>query len=97
MISQTTSRTHRPALTSNRWHVVHARWSGAGEDGHRFVRTIVSEHEDRERATESARKLADRLGDEMRRRPRHERDQLFIRKPGFKSLAAAGRVRRRRR
>jgi hypothetical protein len=97
MIQETLSRTRQPALTSDRWHVVHACWSGAQEGRTRFERAIVSEHDDRLAACASARELVTRLSAEMEARAPAERDQLFVRKPGFRSLKTAGRLQRRRR
>jgi hypothetical protein len=97
MIQETLSSKRRPALTSNRWHVVHARWSGERSEEPSFVRTIVSEHDDRASAARDAREIVSRLSAEMSTRPLSERDQLFIRKPGFRSLKIASRVQRRRR
>ena len=96
MIKETLSNKRRPALTSNRWHVVHARWSGERGEGPSFVRTIVSEHDERGAAAHAAREIVSRLSAEMSTRPLSERDQLFIRKPGFRSLKVANRVKRRR-
>ena len=97
MIQETLSSKRRPALTSNRWHVVHARWSGERSEEPSFVRTIVSEHDDRASAARDAREIVSRLSAEMSTRPLSERDQLFIRRPGFRSLKIASRVQRRRR
>jgi len=96
MIQETLNSKQRPALTSNRWHVVHARWSGEPGNGSTFIRSIVSEHDDQESALQGAREIVARLAQQMAARPLAERDQLFVRKPGFRSLKSAGRVDRRR-
>ena len=94
MIQETLSNKQRPALTSDRWHVVHARWSRTHSGQSTFLRSIVSEHEDRASAVRGARELVERLAAEMAVRPLSERDQLFVRKPGFRSLKTSGRVER---
>lgn len=96
MIQDTLSSKQRPAITSNRWHVVHARWSGERSAQPSFLRSIVSEHDDQEGALKGARELQTKLAPEMSARPLAERDQLFVRKPGFRSLKTSGRLERRR-
>ena len=95
MIQETLSNKRRPALTSDRWHVVHARWSGERDGRPRFERTILSEHDDRSSAVKDAREFLSHLGPKMTERATAERDQLFVRKPGFRSLKNAGRFQRR--
>ena len=96
MIQDTLSSKQRPAITSNRWHVVHARWSGERSTQPKFERSIVSEHDDQESAVHGARELVARLAAEMSARPLAERDQLFVRKPGFRSLKTSSRLERRK-
>jgi hypothetical protein len=96
MIQETRSSKRNPAITSDAWHVVHARWSGAGSDEPRFSRTIVSEHRERAGAIAAARKLVTALSTEMYDRPLEHRDQIFVRQPKYKSLKTASRVDRRR-
>ena len=43
MIRATTHKSQAAAVTSNEWHVVHARWNGALDGAPVFERTIVSE------------------------------------------------------
>ena len=47
MIRDTELDSHAPGVTSNEWHVVHARWNGAVKGEPLFERTIVSEHRTR--------------------------------------------------
>lgn len=96
MIQETVSSKQRPAITSNRWHVVHARWSGERSAQPMFLRSIVSEHDDQQAAVQGARELVARLAPEMADRPLAERDQLFVRKPGFRSLISSVRLERRK-
>ena len=85
------SKTH-PALTSDHWHVVHARWSGERSQRPRFDRVIVSEHADRTAATDAARGLVTQLTTEMYGRPHEHRDQIFVRPPSYRTLKSSGRV-----
>jgi len=97
MIHETQSKKSQPALTSDRWHVVHARWSGESSPRPRFERSIVSEHADRVAATQSARALVTSLTTEMYGRPHEHRDQIFVRQPAYRTLKTAARVDRRNR
>jgi hypothetical protein len=95
MIEQTETRRKLPAITSNRWHVVHAKWCGtpASEP---FERQIVSEHEDRAQAVEAAKSLLHSLHRSGGERAAEQRDQVFVRRPNYKSLAFARRRERPR-
>src|SRR5690349_21089163 len=95
MIKDTLNRKSHPAVTSDRWHVIHARWGGDPAGDPRFVRSIVSEHGDSAAATKSARDLLAALAPEMAARRRETRDQVLVRKPGYKSLKTAKRIERR--
>ena len=97
MIHETQSKKHNPAITSDSWHVVHARWAGNRSADARFERSIVSEHADRAAATLAARDLVAALATEMYGRPHAHRDQIFVRQPEYKSLKTATRVEKRRR
>ena len=101
MISETTSRKNQPALQSDRWHVVHARLSRTVVNANRsrshageplFERFIVSEHDDRTGAARAAEEIAVQLEEEMAGRAPESRDQIFVRKPGYKTLKTAPRV-----
>jgi hypothetical protein len=96
VITDTLNKKSHPAITSDRWHVVHARWSGDRGGEPRFVRSIVSEHDDNASATKEARGILAKLAPEMANRPRARRDQVFVRKPDYKSLKTAKRVQKRR-
>lgn len=95
MIKDTTNRKSSPAVTSDRWHVIHSRWSGEPRGEPRFVRSIVSEHADSATATTSARELVASLALGMVARQRDRRDQVLVRRPGYKSLKTARRVKKR--
>jgi len=96
MIRETISRKNHPALTSDHWHVVRARLAGDPDGAPRFVRSIVSEHDDRVAAVTAARRIVRSVATEMAELPRAARDQVFVRKPDFKSLKVAKRVKKRR-
>lgn len=95
MIEQTETRTKLAAITSDRWHVVHSQWSTT-PNVQPFQRCIVSEHDDRSHAVEAARALALSLRGNADARPAEEHDQVFVRRPNFKSLAFARRRQRKR-
>jgi hypothetical protein len=83
------------AVTSDRWHVIHAQWSG-DPGTPRFVRTIVSEHNDSESAVQAARELKSSLAAGMDSRSPEARDQVIVRRPSSESLKNDGRLVRRR-
>lgn len=95
MIQETLSTFNKPVLTSDHWHVVHARWAKDRSGEPLFARSIVSEHEDRGSATSAARELLASMAAEMAARPLARRDQVLVRKPAYKSLKSARRVQRR--
>jgi hypothetical protein len=97
MIRDTVSRKNNDALTSDRWHVVHARWNGVERGQPRFERSIVSEHDDSDEAVVAARNIQGRLAGELVGREAERRDQIFVRRPGFKSLKVSKRLERKRR
>jgi hypothetical protein len=96
VIQETLSCKQNPAVTSDHWHVVHARWTGEAGHRARFVRSIESEHEDRASAITAARERFAALAETMASRSPVQRDQFFVRRPGFKSLKLAPRMARRR-
>ena len=91
MIKETLNTDKEPAVTSDRWHVIHARWSGAPGTP-RFVRTIVSEHDDSDSAVQAARELKSSLALGMTSRSPEARDQVIVRRPSSESLKNAGRL-----
>ncbi|MBI1852195.1 MAG: hypothetical protein HYR85_17785 [Planctomycetes bacterium] len=97
MITDTLTTKQRQAITSDRWHVVQARWSGLPQRNARFSRSIVSEHDTREESVAAGRALASRITfEEADYKPGH-RDAVWVRAPHFKSLRfASGRTPRRR-
>ena len=87
-------KNHKDAvmLTSDHWHVLRAWWIGRDADDPLYRRTIESEHDDRDSATTAARGIAATFGAEMDGRSRGTRDQILVRRPGYKSLKIAKRV-----
>jgi hypothetical protein len=97
VIRDTVTRSNRPAITSDHWHVVRARWAGDESDDPEFTRSIVSEHPDRNSAVAAARELRASIDVTLGARPSAQRDQVFVRKPAFKSFRSAKRVQKQRR
>ena len=95
MIQETLSRNSNPAITSDRWHVILARWSGKSKADPRFTRSIVSEHDDHASAVSAARRMLTSRADEMAKTPVATRDQILVRRPAYKSLVSARRRERR--
>ena len=85
MISTVDTRKGTAALTSDRWHVVHARFVGT-QVRLPFVRSISSEHDTRESCVQAARALVARVRGDAGEQPAEQRDQVFVRRPGFKTL-----------
>jgi hypothetical protein len=90
MISTVETRKGTEAITSDRWHVVHSRFVGEPATLP-FRRSISSEHDDRASGVRAARILVTRLRREAGALPIETRDQVFVRRPGFKSVKNAKR------
>ena len=88
MITAAKTRKGSEAITSDRWHVVHSRFHEAGGDS-TFGRSVSSEHDDRGSCVQAARALLERVRAEAGKVPAGQRDQVFVRRPGFKSLKTA--------
>ncbi|HET7844142.1 MAG TPA: hypothetical protein VFL14_08330 [Xanthomonadales bacterium] len=85
MISAVETKNGTAAITSDRWHVVHARFVGQPA-ARPFLRSITSEHDDRASCVRAARALIARIRSESGPVPIAERDQAFVRRPGYKSF-----------
>jgi hypothetical protein len=96
MIQDVMNRKNLPAVTSDHWHVIHARFAGVTDGKPKFERSIVSEHEDRAAAAAAAREMKSSILPTMVDRPLDGQDQVLVRKPDFKSLKVARRVESRR-
>jgi hypothetical protein len=69
---------------------VHSKWCGTAVKHPPFARKVVSEHgDDRSAAVAAARKLVARIKSSIEKRPVAERDQVFVRRPEFRSLKFA--------
>ena len=91
MIKNTFTSKRVAALTSSRWHVVHARFLKSRKL-RPFTRSIVSEHDDRKAAVLAARALLFTLRRDAGDCPVEECDQVFVRRPNYKSFKTAQRV-----
>lgn len=88
MIKEVKTSKGTDAITSDKWHVIHAHFT----DSQRklpFHRGIASEHDDRDECIKAANALRARLTAEAGKVPAAEQDEVFVRRPGFKSLKAA--------
>jgi hypothetical protein len=95
MIREILTPNRHPAVTSDCWHVVHARWDGVARERPLFVRSIVSEHDDREHALAAARALRASNAPSMADRETTRRDQIYVRRPTYRSLVTSERLARR--
>jgi hypothetical protein len=96
MIRETKNHKNSLVLTSDRWHVLRARWNGDSSGEPLYQRTIESEHEDSASAADAARTLVASFVTEMDGRTRETRDQVLVRRPGYRSLKIAKRTKSRR-
>ncbi len=96
MIQEVLNRRNHLVLTSDHWHVLHARWTKKQTGKPLYVREIISEHDDKKSASEAARGLVASLRAEMVGRQPETRDQALVRRPGFRSLKIAPRTESRR-
>jgi hypothetical protein len=94
MIRKVFTKSRDAAVTSDHWHVVHAEWCGECTPDPVFARSITSEHDDRNQAAGAAKKLKSGLRAVTAARPAEQRDQVFVRPPGFLSLKLAVRSRK---
>ena len=92
-MQETLNRASRPAITSDHWHVVLAKWSDDRPGELPFIRAIVSEHDDRAHAIVAAKALVKTVAVDEASRPASDRDEVFVRRPNFKSLKFAKRRR----
>jgi hypothetical protein len=91
MIRDAKTTKNLEAITSDRWHVVHAQWSAEGGTDRPYKRRIVSEHEDRGDAVRAADAFLREWIRNATDRPLAERDQILVRPPNYKSLKFARR------
>ena len=96
MIRELMNRKNSALLTSDRWHVLRARWTGGARADATYERTIVSEHDDSDSAARAGRELLASFQGEMLGRERKTRDQVLVRRPGYRSLKVAKRAKLKR-
>lgn len=85
MIQAVKTRKGTKAITSDRWHVVLSHFTTSG-DAAVFVRTVHSEHDDRNGCVAEARRLSGTLGRDDATVPAAQRDAVFVCRPHYKSL-----------
>ena len=88
MIQEVVTKKGAPAITSDQWHVVHSRLVDLRAK-RPYVRGIHSEHADRISCRKAARILRAKLLADSAAAPDVERDEVFVRKPRFKTLKQA--------
>ena len=96
MIQEVLNQKNHLVVTSDRWHVLHARWTKKTAGKPLYVRAIISEHDDKESASMAARALVTSFQADMVGRQPETRDQALVRRPGFRSLKIAPRTESRR-
>lgn len=85
MIVEVVTKKGAAAITSDQWYVVHSRRVERRDDTV-FVRGIHSEHPDRASCRKAAAALREQLDAASSAVPADERDEVFARKPRFKTL-----------
>lgn len=85
MIRETRTTGDSEAITSDQWHVVLSHFTEGGRP-RPFARDVHSEHPDRATCLAAARALLKQVRAGAADTPLAERDEVFVRKPGFKSL-----------
>ena len=85
MITEVQLESGATAITSDRWHLVHARYVFAGAK-RPYLRSVHSEHNDRPACRVAARMLRQQLVTQEAGVAFDQRDEVFVRKPNFKSL-----------
>lgn len=85
MIEEVVTKKGAAAITSDQWYVVHSRRVERSGDSV-FVRGIYSEHADRASCRKAAATLRAKLQSASASVPVAERDEVFSRRPRFKTL-----------
>lgn len=87
MIQDVVNSKGNKAISSDHWHVVLSHFTVVqGTRG--FVRTVHSEHDTQTECVRAARALRRQLAEQGGTSPEAERDEVFVRRPKFKSLKA---------
>lgn len=88
MIQEVVTKKGAAAITSDQWYVVHSRFvDRPGELP--YMRGIHSEHADRLSCRKAAAALRERIQADNAAAPPDQRDEVFARKPLFKTLKAS--------
>lgn len=88
MIREVETSKGKPAITSDQWHVVHSRLVAVGAK-RPYARVIHSEHGERTACQKAAKALRVKIAEAESAVPAGERDEVFVRRPNFKTLKAA--------
>ena len=88
MIQEVVTKKGAAAITSDQWYIVVSRLVD-NDQKRPYVRGIHSEHPDRVSCREAAKALKAKLRADSASVPADERDEVFIRKPRFKTLKQA--------
>lgn len=86
MIQESVNDKNHVLLSSDHWHVLRARWTGRPTGSPLYVRTIVSEHDDKASAVKAGYALVSSFQAEMDGRAPDARDKALVRRPGYRSL-----------
>ena len=86
VITNALTKNQKPAITSEKWHVVHSQWSAKRAGYPPFARRITSEHATEAAAVVAAKKLAAKLRPAMNDLPIENQDQVLVRPPRFRTL-----------
>lgn len=93
MIQHVVNSKGAKAITSDRWHVVHSRFIRLNGKW-RFARGVHSEHGDVAECKTAAKALLERIRTEGSKLPPEERDEVFVRRPNYKTLETCNNRRR---
>lgn len=85
MISEVQTTKGSAAVTSDQWHVVHARFAFPGAR-RPYLRSIHSEWPDRASCRRAGQALRRKLSADGASVPEHQQDEVLMRKPNFKTL-----------
>lgn len=85
MISEVQTKKGSAALTSDQWHVVHARFLFPGAK-RPYLRSIHSEWPDRVSCRRAGKALRLELAKQSTGGEEREHDEVLLRKPNFKTL-----------
>jgi hypothetical protein len=88
MIQEVVTSKGIAAITSDQWHVVHSRLVDV-HSKRPYARGVHSEHADRVACYAAAKALRVKLAGLHAGVPEAERDEVFVRKPNFKTLKLA--------